>query len=360
MSRKVSFVVLLAILFVIAGVFIRVMANFLLPLFLAVLLVVMFRPLHRWFVAHTRGHDRVAAGLTTLAILLIFLVPLLLVFFEAAREGVALARQLDLSAVQPWSLADIAQAVEKFNARSGLNLPADAIRDLPIRDIQSEITTRAQQWLAPLVFGTTRYAASFVVGLCIMVVALYYFLADGPRMVSTVMRLSPLDEQYETELLQEFDTVARAVVLASVVSALAQGALAGIGYYMAGLEYVFMLTILTMLLAMVPFVGATVIWIPCCLWLYFYEQRTLAAVVLAVYCTLVVSMIDNVIKPMVLQGRSNLHPLLALLSILGGAQVLGPIGIFVGPMAVTFLYAVLVMVQKEIDAMQNAAQTDKP
>ena len=64
-----------------------------------------------------------------------------------------------------------------------------------------------------------------------------------------------------------------------------------------------------------------------------------AAIVLAVYGGAVVSVIDNVIKPMVLHGRSNLHPLLALLSILGGVKVLGPIGIFVGPMVVTFLYA---------------------
>ena len=77
---------------------------------------------------------------------------------------------------------------------------------------------------------------------------------------------------------------------------------------------------------------------------------------LAVYGAAVVSVIDNVIKPMVLHGRSNLHPLLALLSILGGVKALGPIGIFVGPMVVTFLYVLLVMMQKEIDVLTG----DKP
>ena len=76
-------------------------------------------------------------------------------------------------------------------------------------------------------------------------------------------------------------------------------------------------------------VMATLIWVPACLWLHFYQGETLAAVLLAIYCAAVVSMADNVIKPIVLHGRANLHPLLALLSVLGGVQALGPIGIFV-------------------------------
>ena len=107
----------------------------------------------------------------------------------------------------------------------------------------------------------------------------------------------------------------------------------------------------TMLLAMVPFVGAGAVWVPCCIWLYFFADRPLAAVLLAIYGAGVVSLADNLIKPLVLHGRANLHPLLALLSILGGVKLLGPIGIFVGPMVVTFLHAVLLMLQKEIDLL---------
>lgn len=340
MSRKVSFVVLLGILAVIAFLFFQVMAIFALPLFLALLLVVMFRPMYLWFVAKCGNRERLAAALTTIAILLIFLIPMLAIFLEAAREGVGVVRNLDLSKIEQKAFAE---QLDKVNSLFGLELSA--------KQIQEEVFARAEEWLAPMLLGTTRYAGAFVVGLIIMVVALYYFLADGPKMVSTVMRLSPLDEHYEKQLVQEFDTITRAVVLASVLSAIAQGILAGIGFYFAGLNYVFMLTMLTMLFAMIPFVGAASCWIPCCLWLYLHDGRLLAAVVLGIYGGAVVSVIDNVIKPMVLHGRSNLHPLIALLSILGGVKALGPIGIFIGPMVVTFLYAVLVMVQKEIDVL---------
>ncbi|MBN1911089.1 MAG: AI-2E family transporter, partial [Pirellulales bacterium] len=209
MSRIVSFVVLVAILIGIAFLFFRVMAGFVLPLFLAVLLVVMFRPLHHWFVAKCDKHDHLAAALTTASILLIFLIPLLTIFLMAASEGVAIYQELDVKQIDPQFLAN---QVERLNDNFGWNLSSE--------EVQGEIVKRVQEWLAPLILSTTKYALSLVVGLCILVLALYYFFLDGPRMVSTIMRLSPLDDRYETELIREFDTISRAVVLASVISAL--------------------------------------------------------------------------------------------------------------------------------------------
>jgi predicted PurR-regulated permease PerM len=87
------------------------------------------------------------------------------------------------------------------------------------------------------------------------------------------------------------------------------------------------------------------------LWIYFVQERTAPAIILAIYCGGVVSSVDNIIKPLVLHGRSNIHPLLALLSVLGGVQALGPIGIIVGPMAVAFLQTLLEMINKEMTAL---------
>ena len=140
-----------------------------------------------------------------------------------------------------------------------------------------------------------------------------------------------------------------------VLSAIAQGLLAGIGFYLAGLHFVFVLTMLTMLLAMMPFVGAAAVWIPCCLWLYLYDGRMAAAIVLAVYGGAVVSVIDNVIKPMVLHGRSNLHPLLALLSMLGRRPGPGPDRHFRRSDGRHLPLRLLVMAQKEIDVLMGEA-----
>jgi predicted PurR-regulated permease PerM len=199
-----------------------------------------------------------------------------------------------------------------------------------------------------------------------MVIGLYYFLADGPAMIDTVMDLSPLDYEYEQELLARFGEVSRAVVVATLLSAVVQGTLAGIGYSFAlspG-SPIFLLTALTMATALVPFVGAAAVWICVVGWVYLYGERVVdgqlvtgdptTAIILGIYCTIVVSGIDNVIKPFILHGQSKLHPLLALLSILGGVQVLGPVGILVGPMLVSFLQALLNMLRKELDSFGGA------
>jgi predicted PurR-regulated permease PerM len=182
---------------------------------------------------------------------------------------------------------------------------------------------------------------------------MFFFFADGPAMMDNLMELAPLDRDYERELLIEFDRVTRAVVVATLLSAVVQGLLAGIGYVVAGLDSVFLLMLLTGVFAMVPFFGAAAVWLPACLWLYFYEDRPVAAILLGIYGTAVVSMADNVIKPWVLHGQSKLHPLAALLSVLGGVQALGPIGILVGPMVFVFLATLLKILRRELTRMEK-------
>jgi predicted PurR-regulated permease PerM len=374
MARIVSFVVLVVILLLIFGLFFQVMADFFLPLFLALLLVIIFGPVHRWFKARLKNHDRLAALLTTLTILLSFFLPASFILLRAAEEGGNLLRRavprppnvaspmkenLDQVAVAENKTAEdfykgltrLSKKIADFSGKRGLKLDA--------ADIETTLRAKIEEYLTPLALSTGQFLAKFMLGVFVMIVALYYFLADGPAMIGAIMRLSPLDDKYEEQLIEQFGNVTQAVVLATFLSALAQGILAGIGFYFAGVGSVFLLTVLAMLFAIIPFIGSAGVWVPVCLCLYFVEERTAAAVILAIYCGAVVSTIDNLIKPLVLHGRSNIHPLLALLSVLGGVQALGPIGIIVGPMAVAFLQTLLEMINKEMAAMAKAKRPEK-
>ena len=227
--------------------------------------------------------------------------------------------------------------------------------DEQIRALQEQV----RQMATPLAVGTGQAVGGFLAKCrgriwCDDPLAL---LLPGGRSVDDprLMHLSPLDDRYEEELLNEFSTISRAVVLATLLSAFAQGLLASIGYFFAGFR--------KRLSADGRHDAAghdSVCWRrgrvgSVQLWLLFYEQRTMPALALALYGALVVSMIDNLIKPMVLHGQSKLHPLLALLSILGGMKALGPIGIFVGPMGMAFLQALLHMLHTEIVALDDPA-----
>ena len=219
-----------------------------------------------------------------------------------------------------------------------------------LRGWQERVGSYLRGWLLSLTGQTTALLARLLLGLGVMVIAIYYFFLDGPQMIHTIMQLSPLADRYEKELLSKFNSVSRSVVVATLLSAVVQGLLAGIGYFFAGAGSLFLLTILTTILALVPFVGAIAVWLPTALWIAFVENRAAAAIGLGIYGMLVISMADNVIKPFILHGQSNMHPLLALLSVLGGVQVLGPIGILVGPMLVAFLHAFLEILRQELIA----------
>ena len=472
MTRKFSFYLLLAIVVVTGFVFFQVMANFLIPLFLAAVLVVVFRPVQSWISDRCRGRKRIAAALTTVAIMLIVIAPLAWIFAVATTEGIHLVTETPLAQVkfkveeirQKYNLdledgellrqidsllERISKAVDKEKFESEMTepqmtaeleslnglfqqlstvptdeKPAESAADDTANQVKRAILESTRQRLVDtsnpvnrnldkysekileLQFAFQNYRHEFLGGalrawiketvnpsdeqyrewqkrlfieanrmllsitgtgaaivssllfnLTIMIIAVYYFLADGPTMIRAGMRLSPLDDRYEAELLDEFDTSCRAVVLATLLTAVAQGILSGIGYYVSGLNSVFFLTMLTMVFALVPFVGAAAIWLPASLWLL-VDGHPYKAAFLFAYGFLIVSMADNVVKPYVLHGQSNLHPLLALLSVIGGVQVLGPLGILVGPMLVTFLQALLNMLQSELDSLGDTTPSD--
>jgi len=419
--RVVSFIVLLAILLLMGAVFFQVMAHFVVPLFLAAVLVVVFKPLHASVLHHIPGYVRLAALLTTLLILLVVLLPTVWLGWRATLElrdlyeflntlpaakateasasetiqagQSAAAEQIDVdvtvveSDAAPPSSDDsdgTTNADSESDAKSNDRLFTTLVARIPkqLKEAYRWITGKeldggtlrdwivnARGFIGSVVLGGTLVAVKLVFGLIIMVLALYYFLADGPKMLASMMKLSPLDDEYERELLDKFANISRAVVVASLASAAAQGLLAGLGYSLA-LDHsapIFLLTMLTMVFAIVPFAGAAAVWLPTAAWIYLYQPvyengqvvidkltgeplrgDSFTAICLAIYGVCVVSAIDNVIKPLVLHGQSKLHPLIALISILGGVQTLGPIGILVGPMLVAFIQALMNMINKEL------------
>ena len=452
MTRLISFVVLIAIIIIIGLLFYKVLIGFFIPVFLATVLVVVFRPLHRWVLEKTGQRERLAAVCTTLLIMLTLLLPFAALGTASAVQGLRLIEQNDartialrLSQVRsglglempPYhellrvvgeelneivnftadsvvseenpklrqigrrtaaTLVELKQAVqdnepggeqydpqfdelitmseqvgaaseEEFAATklavdlkskfsvlrtsllggSLMALARDTVN--PNKDKIDELVGQAVTYVRPRLLSLTGATGTFVINLIfgsvILVVSTFFFLVDGPAMIKNIMNLSPLDDSYEQELLLEFDRISRAVVLATILSAIVQGLTAGIGFYVAGMEYLTLLIMLTTAFAMVPFVGPAIVWVPVCLYLAMNDQLW-AAGLLAAWGVLVVGTVDNIVKAVVLHGQSQLHPLLALLSVLGGVQTLGPIGIVVGPMVVAMLQTLLSILQREL------------
>lgn len=459
MPRMLSIVVLVVILIAIGVIFFRVMSGFLVPVFLAALLGVIFHPLHIRVDQRFGKQSRyIAAAITTIVAAFAVVAPAALIITLAIFEGFGLVNQFgdrsvrdranslrqqlqleiplhedlrkiestlnyidaaisrgEMPRIETTTLENLSRRADrlaKYVAEHPEQMPdvnpkplQDALSTLALQPIgllefddallnakvafrefrlkylggpyrawlkelvdpaEGQVDAWRSVWLSsgsPLLSLTGDTASTLgkaVFGTIIMVATLFFLFADGPLLLDAVIKFLPLEEHYVRELITEFDRASRAVVLATLLSAAAQGLLAGIGYQFAGVGSVFLLTILTAMFAMVPFAGAAAVWISVCLWLYFYEGRLGAAIGLAVYGTLVVSMIDNIIKPLVLHGQSNLHPLLALLSILGGVQALGPIGILVGPMSVVFVQVLVRILHREYKVFERRMGTHVP
>lgn len=399
--RVVSFIVLLTIILLVGLVFFQVMAQFIVPLFLACVLLVVFQPLHRWFFGKLPKWPRTAALLTTITIMLTVLVPTVWLgwnaYDECADHIEFFRNRVDGQEIAQPSGPQAAVSSERAPVEPAAPTPPapSARADKKASDLITRFTAEVSEWVSKkvdieidpatvrqAVMDASAWMGNFValvagaairilVGLIIMIIALYYFFADGPAMINGLMSLSPMDKRHELELLARFAEISRSVVVATMLSAIVQGLLAGVGFYFAlpSGAPIFLLIALTMVFAIVPFVGAAGVWIPTCIIIFFFGEKVFVvggevmdggnwplALMLAVYCGVVVSGIDNVIKPLVLHGQANLHPLLALLSILGGIQVLGPVGILVGPMLVSFLQALLAMFRRELERWDDPTQ----
>jgi predicted PurR-regulated permease PerM len=187
--------------------------------------------------------------------------------------------------------------------------------------------------------------AAFLVGFAVMAIALYYFLADGERILTSLQQLSPLPNDDERELWQQFALVSRSVVMGTLVAGLSQAVLAAIGFAVVGVRGVWLLAALTWFTSLIPFVGAAAVWLVVCAGLAL-DERYVAALLLAVYGTVVISGADNLIRAYVVGGESRMHPLIVLVSMLGAIRFVGLWGIFVGPIIAAFFYSLMCMLQK--------------
>ena len=452
LRRLISFLVLLAIIILIGVLFYRVMAAFLLPLFLAAVLVVIFSPVHNRILKRWNGRPRLAATATTSIVGVVVLLPIIIAATYATVEGGRLVKKITpgylaeslddfrrvfrlqipsegailesqrlleqlvdqtalkedtsdvkgiiaglmktkpliiIEAKQNASLTafeSYSQILEKLDNGAG-EMPVEEILNdgiklreafgvfrteylggtlkealidtaNPAPEELSEFSNNLlnssfRKQLLQAGANTLGFFLSLLAGIAIMLIGVYFFLVDGRAMVQTILKLSPLKADYEKMLIDEFVSISRAVVLATILSALAQGVLAGLGFWIAGMHSVLLLTFAASLLAMVPFIGAAAVWFPAAIWLILFADSTGYGVFLLLWGLGPVSLSDNIVKPLVLKNKSKLHPMFALLSVVGGVQALGPIGILTGPMVVVFLQTLLNILHRELSTIDS-------
>ncbi|WP_135821363.1 AI-2E family transporter [Halostella litorea] len=289
---------------------------------LAALLVYVLYPLHRRLAPRV-GDGPSAAALVTLTLVLI-LVPAALVLrsvldqarmlYEAVREGdLTVAFAEDVLADAVGVRVDLASAVGAVPTEVGSAVLENA---LSVFDLVTHV----------------------VVGLGVTLFLLYYFLKDGAAFVAWLREVTPLPPRVVDDLFAATDSIMWAVLAGHVFVAAVQGGMAGVGLFLTGIPNALFWTVVMMVLALLPVVGAFLVWGPAALYL-FANGETVPAAALAVYGTVVVGITDDYLRPVVVDRRADVNPSVILLGIVGGLYVFGTMGIFFGPVVLALLKA---------------------
>ena len=326
-NLRTAFVLLLVV--AVTALFLAVTWPFFKPLLLGALLAGLFHPLYRWITRLLGGRASLGAAVTLLVLLVLGLGPV------SAFLGIVLQQALTMSdQAIPW-LSKHLGAASTFNVNEWLvqRFPALA-KYMPSQEqLVEQVGTAAKTAGAFLVSFASRMTATtaaFVLNLFVMLYAMFFFFRDGHKILERIFYYTPLSDEDETRMLSQLASITRATVKGTLVIGVIQGALAGIAFWVTGIEGAALWGTIMTILSIIPGIGAALVWVPAVIILYVTGQY-LTATLLATWCAAVVGTVDNFLRPVLVGRDAKMPDLLILIGTLGGLFLFGPIGFIVGP-----------------------------
>lgn len=333
--ERILFVALLALLVYLVYL---VFLPFLVPLAWGVVFAIMFYPLHQ------RVHKRIAranlaALVTTLLLTAVLIVPTLLVAGAFTAQAVQLAGRVQADWEQ--GRMPLSQVWQGVPVRHLLDwLARHNIEEQQLRDFVTQNMDNVASFVAGQLGALARNLAFFVFNLFVALFASFYLFRDGPVLLGLLRRVLPLDDEHREALFTVAHDVLYASVFSGLVVAAVQGTLGGVVFWLIGIKAAVLWGVVMAFFALLPVVGPWIIWLPAVL-SFLLSGQYVRAVILLALGGLVISMVDNILRPILLSGRSQLNGLLVFISILGGVAAFGVLGIVLGPILVALADAVL-------------------
>jgi predicted PurR-regulated permease PerM len=192
---------------------------------------------------------------------------------------------------------------------------------------------------------------SVVVQMFFVIFTMYYFFKDGDRISAAVRNLLPLEDSEADQIMLRAREVIDASVYGVIAVAIIQGTLGGLAFWVLGLPSAIIWGVAMTFLSMIPMLGAFIVWVPAAIYLAMTGHWT-KAVLLVIWGTLVIGMIDNFLRPKLVGSRTRLHELLIFFAVLGGLSVFGVLGVVLGPVVLAIALALR-------DVFQAAGHNEK-
>ena len=328
---KWIFLLLLAVVTILFG---YILKPFFFPIFWAILLAAIFAPVNR-FLGRKIKNPNASAGLTLLAVLVAFILPVGLILTLLVGQSIEIYNAVHASGGS-WigSITAKLDALSRHPLLAGLELDQKFITDK-----SAELLKALADFLVKNLSALTGNTIIFFVDFAVMIYCLFYFLRDGNQIVSTIGQYLPVDEKHLNTFISEFLVTAKATLKFTFVIGGVQGLLGGLVFYFTGIPSPLVWGVLMTGLSIVPAVGNAIIWVPAGLFMLLAGHIWQGLTIL-IFGSVVISLVDNLLRPMLLGKDIEMHSLLIFLSTLGGIVVFGFSGFVLGPVVASFFLAI--------------------
>jgi len=350
-SKRATIIFLSALLLIALGLTFVITRTFLKPFAFAIILAVVFYPLHERILRWNKRRDGSSALLSTLLLVLLFAVPSLVIAVLAANEALAAAHYLGRRSIEEGGFTSLVMTIADRPIRY-----LGHWVDLSKYDFRAIISSNAQKASVLLVgFGANLLsgAARFVTDALITFVVAFFLFRDGVQWAYRAGTLLPLTPEQVARLYRNISDTIIANVYGILSVGVVQGTLTGIAMRIVGMQSSLLLGLAAGFASIIPVVGSALIWAPVAIYLL-VSVSAWKGLFLLVWGTLVVSSIDNVIRPWVVGGRVELHPLVLLFFIFGGVAAFGFLGLFLGPVVASVLVALFDILREELKEPSEA------
>ncbi len=326
-----GFLILLALVTI---AFFWILLPFYGAVFWAVILAIIFQPMHRSLLRRFGGRRNLAALVSLLACIVLAIIPMVIIFSSLIAEGVRFveriqARELDLGAIFTQLRAALPSWAEVW--LDGVDLNA-------LRDRVGGAAMQGSQLVAGQALSIGQNTARFLISTGIMLYVLFFLFRDGVQIGRTIRASLPLSDEYSGRLLAKFTTVVRATVKGNVIIAAIQGTIGGVTFWFLGIEGALLWGVLMAFLSLLPAVGAALIWAPAAAWLLLSGDWFRGLVLIGVGAG-VIGMIDNILRPPLVGKDTRLPDYVVLVSTLGGMSIFGINGFVIGPLIAALFIA---------------------
>lgn len=330
---KSEHIVTLLLSFLITYLLYIIMAPFFVPIFWAIVFVILFYPYYKWLLARVTKYKSLASLAACLSIAIFLIVPM--AFLSASLIN-------ELYTIYQWAenyLTDISTRAHKspIFIIGFLEKYLGAYIDISKIDLRSifansikDIATFAGEGLR----GFIQNFASSVFNMFLAFFSMYFLFKDGDKILNLFKDLMPLSDSDKRKILARNRDVISATMYGGVLVGAVQGFLGGLAFWYLGLPAPLLWGFVMFMFSFLPTVGTAMIWIPASIYLFATGQAS-NGIILVIWGTFVIGLVDNVMRPYIVSGKTQLHPLLLFFSILGAVNAFGFIGIIAGPLIIS-------------------------